>query len=302
MRATIITLVFLVLNTVLATPIYLTRGDAAASLVKRDKTLHRTPSTSAGKTPPRRGSISGGGGEPKGGKTGQTKARGNTICKRTTSSELVKALRSINGPEIGAGKFGKSYRLELGGQKAVVKVVKTKGNEDIIIQEVATLKIVHQYLAWGRRPAAEGMDGLDYIVMPDMGDHYDKVPGLTKAEAETLMYEARDRYEHDYKLTHGDLHFGNALYQRVGGKIVCHLVDWLWSGAGTFTHPGQPLAIAISDCVFDPWATNSDSEEHSSGSEGYMADRSSPPHQGSSSHMGSSPPHPGSSPHGSNSG
>jgi len=297
MRVTIVTFAFLLVSTVLATPIYFTRGDTTASLVKRTKPIQRTPSTSAGKAPstsPRRGSVSGGG--PKTGKTGQGKSR-NTICKRATASELVKALRAINGPEIGAGQFGKSYRLKFEGQNAVVKVVKTKGNEELVPQEVATLTTVGQFLAWGRRPAEEGLEGLDYIVMPDMGDHYDKVPGLTKDEATNLMYEARERYQHDHQLTHADLHLGNALFKKINGKIVCYLIDWLWSGSGHYTHPGEPLAISANDCVFDPWATNSDSEEHSSGSEGYMADRSSPPHQGSSPHMGSSPPHPGSSPH-----
>ena len=156
------------------------------------------------------------------------------------------------------------------------------------------LKKVHQFLAWGRRAAAEGMDGLDYILMPDLGEHYDKV-GLTKSEAEDYMYKARDRYEKDdgmkhayvflafgwsksLTVVHSDAHLGNALFKKVGNTIVCHLVDWLWAddGGTHFDNPGEPITISLADCVFDPWATNSDSEETAS-SEGYMGDRSSPP-------------------------
>ncbi|KAF8329209.1 hypothetical protein F5887DRAFT_119484 [Amanita rubescens] len=278
MRIISVTLTFLFLSTVLATPIYPVRRDTIASLAKRGGSKHTTSSASTPKAPST--AKSSGQGSASGPKTGGTKGgpRKKQKCRRTTSTELVKALRAINGPEIGAGKFGKSYRLKYAGQDAVVKVVKTKEvGADIVRQEVVHLKQVHQFLAWGRRAAAGDLEGLDYIVMPDMGVPYDKI-GLSKSQAEEYMYKARDHYETTYKMKHTDAHLGNALFKKNGNTIECHLVDWLWADNGEthFENPGEPFTIAEADCVFDPWATFSDSE-HSSGSEGYMADRSSPP-------------------------
>ncbi len=131
------------------------------------------------------------------------------MCKRANPSELVKALRSVNGPEIGAGKFGKTYRLtaKFAGQAAVVKVVKTKEEgPETVKQEVVHLKHVQQFLAWGHRAADEsGSDELDYIVMPDMGKLYNEVTGpkLSKEEAETLMLKAKDDYKTQFGMTHG---------------------------------------------------------------------------------------------------
>ncbi|KAF8331828.1 hypothetical protein F5887DRAFT_56745 [Amanita rubescens] len=282
MRVTSVTLAFIFFSTVLATPIYLTRGDTTASLAKRNK--HTSSAGSTQKTPStaRRssGQVSASG--PRSGKTAKTaKTKTNSPkhqqCKRVTPSELVKALRSVDGPEIGAGKFGKTYRLtqKFENQAAVVKVVKTKEQgEETIKQEVTNLKHVKQFLAWGHKEAADGIDAMDFIVMPDMGMSY-KEAKLSPTEANELMTKASENYKTEFGMTHDDLHLANALFKKVGETYVCHLVDWLWAinGQTHFEDPGHPIPIGADDCVFNPWAVSSDSE-HSSGSEGYVADGS----------------------------
>jgi len=282
MRVTSVTLAFIFFSTVLATPIYLTRGDTTASLAKRNK--HTSSAGSTQKTPStaRRssGQVSASG--PRSGKTTKTakttKTKTNSPkhqqCKRVTPSALVKALQSVDGLEIGAGQFGKTYRLtqKFENQAAVVKVIKTKAQgAETIKQEVTNLKHVRQLLAWGHREAADGVDAMDFIVMPDMGKTY-KEEGLSPTEAKEMMMKASENYKTEFGMTHDDLHLGNALFKKVGGTYVCHLVDWLFAtnGQTRFEDPGHPIPIEADDCVFNPWAVVSDSEP-SSGSEGYAA-------------------------------
>jgi len=294
MRVSSVTLAFLFLSTVLATPIYPIRGDTAASLEKRGKQTSSSSAKASTAKTPSTAAKSKGAGQPKTAKgSGQTKGASRTICKRSPASELVKAIRSVEPTELGEGKFGKTYHItgKFQGQDAVVKIVKTnEAGPDMVIQEVVHLKQVHQFLAWGRREPAEGMEGLDYIVMPFMGLNYDKVPGLTKTHAEELLTEAKTRYETVDKMTHTDAHLGNALYKKKpDGSFECHLVDWLWAENGQTHHgnPGTPLTITLADCVFDPWATNSDSEHSTTGSSGYKGDVSSKGSQGSHGSPGS---------------
>jgi hypothetical protein len=292
MRATSVTLAFLFLSTVLATPIYPTHGDTAASFAKRGP---GGTSTSTGHT---KGTVS------KAGKGSTSRAAASKqICKRTTATALITALRSVDGPPIGKGQLGTTFRLtkQYEGKAAVVKVIKTKDiGAEFIKQEIFNLKAVHQFLAWGRRLASEGSEGLDYILMPDMGLMYDKVGGLTKAKAEELVQVAHTRYKTVNKMAHDDVHLGNAVFKKIGdNQYECHLVDWFFAnnveGPNTYTDPGEPLPIALTDCVFDPFVSMSGSE-HSSGSAGYQADKSSSPSQGSPAH--GSPAHgsPGGSP------
>jgi hypothetical protein len=187
--------------------------------------------------------------------------------------------------------LGTTFRLTkpYDGKAAVVKVVKTKDiGAQFIKQEIANLKVVHQYLSWGRRPASAGVEGLDYILMPDMGLMYDKVEGLTKAKAQELVEVAHARYKTVNKIIHDDKHLGNAVFKKIGdNQYECHLVDWFFAnnaeGSNTYTNPGEPLLIAPTDCVFDPFVSMSGSE-HSSGSAGYLGDKSSSPSQGSPAH------------------
>jgi hypothetical protein len=67
---------------------------------------------------------------------------------------------------------------------------------------VSNLKHVKQFLAWGHMDAAEGIDAMDFIVMPDMGKLY-KEEGLSQTEAEDMMKKASENYKTEFGMTHG---------------------------------------------------------------------------------------------------
>jgi hypothetical protein len=66
-----------------------------------------------------------------------------------------------------------------------------------IEQEVTNLKIVKQFIGWGRMIKSDGEE-VDYILMPHMGDPRSKVTSLS--EPEKLNTDATARYKKMYHL------------------------------------------------------------------------------------------------------